>query len=378
MKVQLFDRSNVHQLQWPESGEAEYTKKFILPLMEKGVDYFVDNIKTELYLLQVDQFVFPVTLNNEEYDNCYVCSPYTYYISCAYEYLPIIGNKTVRKALEFLLGGLKRRLLKGKINKVLQVNNWIFSTNLYPKNWQDSIKAIKEFLIQKFPDHTIIFRSVNSYKDKEAAEILKKEDFSLIPCRQIYFTDTSNNANFETRIFKSDLRLLNKSPYKICPEKVSAKYAPRIHQLYSSIYLEKHSMLHPQLNQRFVELAIENQLLHFKLLKNNDNVHGVIGYWHVDNVLTSPLLGYDIGLPKETGLYRMLTAVLALEAKEKQMIFHQSSGAAAYKKIRRAEPTLEYMAVCYKHLPFKRKLPWYLLQGIMNKIGIHVMKKYEM
>jgi hypothetical protein len=121
---------------------------------------------------------------------------------------------------------------------------------------------------------------------------------------------------------------------------------------------------------------IEQNLLQVKVLKKNDVIDGVVGYFSRNNVLTSPFFGYNQSKSQHSDLYRLLSTILLLEAKEKGMILHQGAGASFYKKLRRAESYIEYMAVYMDHLPLKRRIPWHLVKQMMNRFAIPFMKKY--
>jgi len=43
----------------------------------------------------------------------------------------------------------------------VMVNNWLLSTNLYPPSSNETLEAISRFLIERFPKHAIVYRSVN-------------------------------------------------------------------------------------------------------------------------------------------------------------------------------------------------------------------------
>lgn len=67
--------------------DGAYVRDSFLPFFQKGVTAFIENVNTQLFLLEVDDLILPVTLNNAEFENSYVCSPYTHYISYALEEL---------------------------------------------------------------------------------------------------------------------------------------------------------------------------------------------------------------------------------------------------------------------------------------------------
>lgn len=378
--IQLYDKTNIHELSWPESEDGEYARKFLQPLIENGVQHYIENVDTKLLVLKIDDLVLPITVNDAEYHNCYVCSPYGQYVAYAKESLAPVKSKLIRKSILSLLWGLGKLLRLGKANKVIIVNNWLFSTNLYPKLSNLQIERIKEFLTKEFPEHAVVFRSVHTYGKENLYQLLEGNQFDLIASRLVYFMDTENEQIFTSRIFKSDLKLLRESEYRtVYSDEISEAELEKITSLYRSIYLDRHSTLNPQLNHNFMKLALRNQVLSLKALKGqNGEIDVVVGYFHRNGTLTCPLLGYDIKQPQSNGLYRLASTILTLEAKKQQKLFHLSSGAAFYKKIRKAEGHIEYTGVYNRHLSIPRRFPWFVLKQISNTVGIAFMKKFDM
>ncbi len=376
-EIRLYDSKNIDTLIWPDSEDGDYAKRFLIPLIKNGVHYYIDNLHTEMKVLKMNGFILPITINHAEYDNSHVCSPYSHYISYAIQSLEVIKNSIMRFITKGFLLGLAKILRWGKINRVILVNNWPFSTNLYPKLSENAILAITAYLQKQFPTHAIMFRSIDTYANKDHYYLFKKNDFMLIASRQVYFTDTTNNRAFETRPFKRDLRLLESSNYEVLDnDQLSPDDFSRILQLYQVLYIDKYSDLNPKLNSHFIKLAVENRILHFKALKKNGLIDGVVGYFHCNGIMTSPFYGYDTSKPQDLGLYRLISTILMLEARKNQMLLHQSAGASFYKKSRGAEGALEYAAVYHKHLSYLRRITWSLLKFIFNSIGISYMKKY--
>jgi len=375
----LYSSQNIDEMSWPTTSDGEYAKNFLTPLIKNGVQHYIDNIETEMRVLQIDDLALPVTINNTEYHNSYVCSPYGQYVSYAQESLTPVKSKLLKKLLSSLLWGLGKLLKLGKANKVIIVNNWMFSTNLYPKLTHEQIKKITEFLKIKFPEHAIIFRSIHTYGKENLFQSLERNHFELIASRLVFFMDTENENIFTSRIFKSDLKLLRESEYQtIYSDEIPESEIEKITTLYRSVYLDRHSTLNPQLNRNFIKLALLNQVLSLKALKNNQGqIDVVVGYFHRNGIMTSPLLGYDVSQPQSNGLYRLASTILTLEAKKQQKLFHLSSGAAFYKKIRKAEGNIEYTAVYNRHLSIPRRFPWFVLKSICNSVGIMFMKKFD-
>lgn len=67
------------------------------------------------------------------------------------------------------------------------VNNWFYSTNLYPPINPQQIKEMVQFLREAFPDFAIVFRSIDSQRRHGYFKPLPELGFTLIASRQIYF-----------------------------------------------------------------------------------------------------------------------------------------------------------------------------------------------
>lgn len=375
---QLFDAKNIDLLDWPCSEDGNYAKKFLTPLIKHGVQFYIDNISADVFALKIDQLVLPIIIAHPNTLNSYVCSPYSHYISFGKEFVGLIGNKFLASSMKSVLDGLGKVCQATDIDSVAYVNNWLFSTDLYPKEiTQEQVAAILRLLQQNFPKHAIAFRSLNPMTNSPLQASLKKVGFDLIASRQVYLTDTKQDYIFHTRILKSDLKLHRETPYEILTEEqISPQDYLQVLELYKLLYITQHSTLHPQFNLRYIQLLHEQNLLQFKVVKQNGIIHGVAGYYERNGIMMCPFFGYDKRDPEHNIVYRLLNTELLLEAKKKMLIFHQSAGASVYKKIRRAEGCLESMAICAKHLPFRQKVSWNILRTFINNIAPRYMKRY--
>lgn len=377
--VQLYDKQNIETLSWPKTKAGEYARNFLLPLIRDGVSHYIDNAHTEMMAVTVGDSVFPITVTERVQEwNCYVCSPYNQYVSYALECIPHIKANWMKPLFKGLVHVLGKALKVGSIDRVVIVNNWLFSTNLYPKVTHEQVTVLKQYLQKRFPGHAIVFRSVHSYRGRELYRALRHNAFDLIASRQVFFLDAAKEGLFNSRIFKSDLKLLRESDYQILQHhEIPSGSAAKITELYQTIYLGKHSTLNPKWNERFMQLVLEKQLLQLTVLSKGDSIDAVAGYFSCEGVMTAPVLGYDATRSKDDKLYRLTSTLLNVEAKKHGMLFHLSSGASFFKKIRKGEGHVEYMAVCHQHLPLGRRLPWWFLRAISNSIGIPFMRYYD-
>lgn len=377
-KINFFDASTIDTLEWPNTPDGEYAKRFLLPLVKKGTQHYFENIHADLFVLKIDQCVLPIVAVDENYNNSYVCSPYGHYFSHAKESIPIIQKSPLALIAKNFMIGFGEICRKGKINSAVYVNNWLFSTDLYPQEiTTNQISSIVAFLKDRFPKHAIIFRSLNSVTNKPLLQSLKEHRFKFIASRQVYLTNTKNDSIFQTRILKSDLKLWRERPFEISDEsQITSDNFSRLLSLYNLVYLSKHSYLNPQFNHHFLQLLFDEKLLSFKILKIDNEIKGVAGYFERNGVMLCPFFGYDKDHAEHSVIYRLLCTTLLLDAQKKGLIFHQSSGASFYKKIRRAEGCIESMAIYTRHLSSKQKLSWLALRVLINTFAPSYMKKY--
>lgn len=376
--VQLFDKSNIDSLVWPETEEGRQARSLLKPMVKQGPNHFVDNINTQLCVLSINNTVMPLTINDNNYTNSYVCSPYGHYILYGLEYVSSLRNFFLRIPLTLLLKTMGKIFKSGNINKVVIVNNWLFSTDLYPKLTEKEICSIQNYLLHHFPDHAILFRSIHKYNGNFLYDSLKKNRFQFIASRQIFFLKPEDEAAFTSRAFKSDLKLLRESSYCEVPEpQILNGEASRIKELYTKIYQDRHSTMNPQFNQNFINLMIENRFPHLIAMQKEGRIDAVAAYLYLNGVMLAPFLGYDTSVDKMEKLYRLTCTILALEAKKRGLIFNLSAGASFYKSIRKAEGILECLAVYHRHLSFSRRIPWIVLRCVANTIGVPIIRNYD-
>jgi hypothetical protein len=206
---------------------------------------------------------------------------------------------------------------------------------------------------------------------------LKEQNFHCIASRQIYVSDPRDASLFRTRILKSDLKLWKESPFEIVDTtELSRRELGELLKLYNLLYITQHTELQPQINLDFMELLLQKKVLQFKIVKLDGIIKGAAGYIERNGLLFCPFFGYDKEDEQHSTLYRTLSTALLLEAQKRNVRFHQSAGASFYKTIRRAQSSLEFMAVYTEHLPYRQKWIWKTLQRLVNRVAPTYMKKY--
>jgi hypothetical protein len=374
----LYTSTNIHELVWPDTPEGAYAKPFLEPLIKDGIRKYIDNIHADMFLVQVAEFVFPVLVPLEHDENSYVCSPFHHYITNGKRNINLIPKPWLMKLLKPFMDGLEKISKKGRIDDVVYVNNWMFAIDLYPEGLEPHhINAIVELLTERFKNRTIIFRSLNAITNKSAITALKNAGFKLVASRTVYVSDISNESIFNTRIVKSDIRLCAKTPYTFVDHsELSTDDCQEFHRLRHLFSLVQHSSMQPHINPSFMELLFKEKLLKFQALKHEGQIKGVIAYHLRAGTMYCPLIAYDKSAQDQNTIYRLLNTSLLLQAKKEARYFNQSAGASVYKSLRRAEATMEFMAIYTCHLPLKQKVAWSTLKQVMNTLGTLYMKRY--
>lgn len=378
--IKIYDKKNIDEIILPNNYDAKYAFDYFEHIIQNGVENYISNVKADVKLLVFDNLVLPLVFTEKQYRNSYVASLYTHYIAYAKEELWELNNKWLEFILKIFLNILGAIFKWGEINKVVYVNNWFLSTNLYPRITEEQLRQITVFLREKYPDRAIVFRSINDYLMKENLEHFKKLGYELLAGRQVYIFDknkrTKLKGNPKYKLNKDIKRLENSSCEVV---ELTREYdLERVLNLYNQLYLNKYSLFNPQFNMDFLTESVAKKLFAFRAFVFDDRIDAVLGYFRRNETITTPIFGYDLSLPKETDLYKIMSARLVLEAEDCSANLNMSSGASKFKLYRGGVAAIEYNTVYFKHLSLRRKCIYRLAGLIYSKLALYLLKKYEL
>ncbi len=361
-----------------EKTYAEYVgseKHWLEGLVTRPSAHWVANVDCRMTV----HHGFPVSVNVTEWENSYVCSPYTAFISYAREELCKLKSPSLEKALGYLISVLGFVLRRADVNKVVHVNNWLMSTNLYPEWDGEDAESLHDDLRRSYPDHVLAFRSLNRKTNAKAMENLRSLGYRLLPSRQVYMFDARDQRLRRPKNYHRDVELLGKSPYRIVPhEEIGEADFPRLVDLYNQLYLIKYSRHNPSFTEALLRLWHEQGLLRMTALRHPEGrIDGIVGIWERAGVTTVPLVGYEMSVPQKAGLYRMLMAIAIEDAHRRRRLLNLSAGASHFKRLRGGEAELEYSAVYYAHLGGVRALVWRLLDLVLRYLAAPLMRYYK-
>jgi hypothetical protein len=275
-------------------------------------------------------------------------------------------------------------LSAARIDRLVQVNNWLLSTNIYPSDWDgDDLKAMTALLVERWPDHAIGFRSLNGFSNPVVLERLRSLGYLALPSRQVYIFDgrLGPDAPFRMRHNVAiDTRLLRRGAYRIVREETTSDAdLERLEQLYNLLYLEKYCRLNPQFTAAWLRCGQRDGWLELLTLRNAEGrIDGVVGWFGAGGIISAPIVGYDTGVPAKEGLYRMLTALCIEEAARRRWVLNFSSGAAHFKRLRGGAPEIEYSMVYVRHLPAGRRAAWRALQIASTAVAAPLLKAFRL
>lgn len=352
---------------------------FVEACQQAPMPDLIGNLHTQVALLDVNGQSMPMTINDGgRPGNCYICNPVTGYIDYAIEETRnFVANPVLQRGLTGLVRTAAPIVRMTGLDRAVQVNNWLFSTNPAPGIDRPMAAALRDRLTNRFPTHAIILRSLNTYADGAALRALGQEGFVLLPSRQIYLFDGAR-AQTPSRDMKSDQRFLRKTRLLRGRVETAEDFA-RCAALYGMLYLGKYTPLNPQYTAQFLDRMQRAGVLQLEVLREpGGEILALGGWFQYGRTLTQPLLGYDTTRPKSEGLYRLVTAMAQQHAIAHGLLFNRSAGAAAFKRNRRAVPAIEYSAVYARHLPRRQRGAIRALASLLSRVGVPLLQHYEL
>jgi len=351
---------------------ADYWRLFL----KHEAQALAPNFKTLTGIISAGSRFSPVTVHNNEPDNSYPCSLQTQYVQYPLSELGLVPSRGLRLAGALGLRVLGNVLKYGLVDRTVQWNSWLLSTNLQATDNKINVEAATNILLKEFPDHAVLVKNIHGFETASDLKRFNHFGYQLVTSRQIYFFNGKNPTYLARSDVKRDLKALRSlQDYRqVEHHEFCAADAPRIADLYRMLYLEKHSELNPRYTTFFVQKALEQKLLEFRGLRHTSGrIDAVFACFRGGEVTSTPFIGYDTGIPNEHGFYRLLVAMLLERVAEQKLLLNYSSGAGEFKRRRGAEAAIEYNAIYTRHLPLKRRLPHLLLEQAANQIGKRVL-----
>ena len=336
------------------------------PVLRHGSTWCASNLDTDFAFLRVGHIELPLTVNEAEWDNSWVCSPFTHYVTYAQEETRKAASPALAGPAVAALRNVGKWLQRADFNRVVMVNNWLMSTVPWPVWNGEQLPAAVESLRGQWPEHALVFRSLNGRSDAPLIRALADAGVRLIPSRQVWLFEPDSPALLRSRNWRQDLRLLEETDLELVPhESLSPTDFPRIAELYRQLYLEKHSRHNPAYTIEWLRHLWSRDLLRYTALREpGGEIVGVEARGILHGTMVSPIVGYARDRPMELGLYRRLAAIPIRAAREENVRLNLSAGVGRFKALRGGEPVMEFIAVVDRHLPRRRRRPWRAVEAV--------------
>jgi hypothetical protein len=364
---------------WPNSDMGLLASTWLDPILAGSPDSFITNCHTPMGIAVEGHAVLPFTVGPAAVGDSYVCSPLSHYVSYGREELEKLKNRPLQIMLGGILSGLERWLRSSELDRVVYANNWLLSTNLYPELTCGQIERIAHALVNTYPEHAIVFRSVDENRGISVAKRLCAAGARRVFSRRVLYQDPGDPKIWRKKQLRNDQKLLARTGYKVVPhDHLTESDMPRLQMLYNQLYLKKYSQLNPQFTVALLTHLWRTRSWRFTALRMDGRIDGVIGTYRRSGVLTTPLCGYDISLPQSLGLYRLLSMVTTLEAQAESLLVNDSAGVGHFKRLRGATPHREYNLVFDSHLPAHRRRAWTALKVVTDRIAIPIIERWDL
>lgn len=245
------------------------------------------------------------------------------------------------------VGPMLSRLTRA-LDPVVNIGTFATSTYLHEHDDADLVRGAADSARQSWPAHALVVRSLDEVRTPNVLAALRRDGWLLVPSRQIWYYHTHDADAVAREITRRrdtryDQRLLDRTTLErraLVPSDADAVVA-----LYRQLYLGKYSAWNPDVHADAVRVMLECGGLSGEGFAMHGTLVAIAAFFDAPGVMTTPIIGYDLELPRTLGLYRLLSMIILQRAQARGVLLHASAGADEFKMLRGAVPTLEYIAV---------------------------------
>ncbi len=257
------------------------------------------------------------------------------------------------------------------LDRVVYANHWLLSSSPSLRLDQRELDRLISELIGTHPDHAVVFSRIAPALDPHLGRLLAAMGGRPVQSRVIHLADS--RASVSGRSMKRVRGCLNadRSLYqhrladRVTDRRVLSTHVARMHDLYSSLYLDKHSGLNPRYTEEFFEALIASGEFEATGWFREGSLEVFNLQLIEDDVLRWSVCGYDLSAPRARGLLRLVFAS-DLFGNDAVRLLNWGAGNEAFKRHRGARPSLEYDVVFDQHLSPRRRASWHLLGALRN------------
>ncbi len=350
---------------------------FVERLQALGSRALVANVEAQAFVEQVGGHAVPVIVTSGETGGSYVAAPHSAYALYPRAELDLVDLGWMRVPATAAIAATDWLLRALHINRAVQIDNWLLSTCLHGDWKGEGLADLRRRLVQRFPGHYLLVRSVDDWSCPELTAALRADGWLLLPCRQIWVTDDLQRDWAVRKSVKNDGRKLAQSGLTVEDvTRLDDADAARVADLYAMLYIAKYSTLNPQYSPRWMQLAVECGLFHLRVARDaGGQIMAAVGIVARGGITTNPMMGYDLGRPQSDGLYRIASWLVGDFALRHGLRLHGSAGAGHFKQQRGARSEIDYMAIHAAHLPAARRWPLMGIAAALETLAVPQLKR---
>jgi len=334
-------------------------------------------VRTRWLALRSGDRVFPLTVNDGETGDSYVCLPHSAYVLYARQELDLVDTGALKPLLRALIAIFDKMLIVAGINRIVHVDNMLLSTNLHGGWAGEDVPAIRAALVALYPDHIIAIRSLDSWSCPNLLAACEADQWLPLASRQIWVTDDLARDWRPRNTSQNDRRMFANSGL-VAEEldTMSDEDARRSAELYHMLYVGKYSPLNPVFTPAWIAMTHEEGILRYRGARDGEGrLMAVAGSLVRGGILTPPIVGYDTARPQQEGLYRIAAFLFSEVAEREELRLNGSAGAADFKRRRGAHGVIEYSALYVRHLSIWRRLALVLVAGLLDHAAVPMMRR---
>ena len=367
--MKLHDARDIASAPWPDTQEGREARDFLVPLFQQGTGAFFSE-RADFRLLEMDGRLIPLAFNTAQYGNSGLFSVHARYIT----------NQRVAIAANDAFGPVKGRVLSGvlqglggvlraaRINRCIHVDHWPTLRNTAPPLTVDPVRRLTDFLTERFPGHALVFSALSPATHAPLLDALADAGYCALYTTYTRMCLPHGDTALDRKARENrrrDARLLEGSGYQFVDPRDVPGCAPRLAELYRMLNREKYRT-NPDCRPEYFEAALRGGPMRLRALVKDGRIDVFYGFTVMGDVVYSPVAGYDLAVPQDVGLYRILNSLLLKEAVDRGLALETGAGADDFKSLRGDRPVPRYGAVYTRHLPRYRQEGWKLLVRFAN------------
>ncbi|MES3032908.1 MAG: hypothetical protein V4813_02805 [Gemmatimonadota bacterium] len=340
------------------------------PLVQRGTEWCASNVRATPQWLDVDGVPWAVAITRVHPRNCYVVSATGQYLDYALEETRRLPPGVARTSSSVALRGIAPLLQR--LDPIVVLDALPVSTVLHAPRPIDAWRRALEVARSAFRGLPIVVRSLDAVHTPALLAAAPDLGLALLPSRLVFHQDPRQPAFWSIRNLRHDCRLTTEQPMQ--SRMMRADDADVIAALYWQLYGEKHSTLNPQFTPQWLAHGMDAGVLVGEGLIHDGRLVAAYLSYSVEDVMTNPVFGYDTTLPQQLGLYRRLSLLTMLAARQRAQRIHASSGAPGFKASRGGVPTLEYHAVDLRSIRGVQRAAWMATLRLASAIGPRLLR----